>query len=93
MSDWVSTTKNGIIELRNTFKSSGARFSQVLVRIDIDGIPSKWSGSQEKLADPELVISMNGQAGMTVGDWSKMTEEVNLQITNAIRLWAAKHLE
>jgi len=89
---WHSTvTKDGVVELRCTFNSTGARFAQVLVKIRMEGVASNWRYYKpDPDKDPNIVISMNGTAGLTFEQWREMKEAIDKGVAEAYEVFAAE---
>jgi len=90
--EWNVTKKATSIELRQTFISTGSRYAQVLIKISAAGIPPVTrsarlaGGVVPAAADPNVVISMNGTAGLSFTEWGKMHAAINEGIASAVRL-------
>jgi len=88
LSGWdYKVTKGNVVELRKSFSATGSRFAQVLIKISIDGVkPTYKSALPDVQTDPNVVMSMNGTAGLSLTDWGNMHAAINEGIARAVRL-------
>jgi len=96
MSDWMSKKNKGVIELRKTYSSTGNRFSQVLVKISLDGVKPTHPNYRPQFdagkEHPNVVISMNGTAGLTFAEWSELKEAIDAGIKEAVETFLTGEL-
>ena len=86
--NWAVTKKKGITELRAKFSATGHRFAQVLIRVSADGVEPTddfWKRVDDDGTHPQVVISMNGTAGMSIEDYREMVNQIDVAIEQSIK--------